>query len=757
MPRWSPVLMFLVACRDPKEETPADSDAPVDSPAAAEAPVSGWPEATSWALAEVPDCPPTLEDGELLTELTGALGYGPTDPGIPRSFFRALGGNYASDPSRLSGFHDLIEDPTLLVCQAEALAMRADAALASDHPLATLLADATAELDLAPTVGGPWATEGIDWEAPLVDAVARLQEDGWDRADAEAQAASVPLSVQRDAALILLAVAEAAEARAAGLDALGLSERLTTIYARLPSTWLLSTRQDLEPDDDTYAALYESGQEGHATLYAGAVRLAQAIDEAELAAADEEFSFAVDTPLGAVVIRGGGDDRWDPAEEPLLEQALLGIDTGGDDTYLHHAGGTTSDEHGVAVHLDLGGDDAYGYDEVGSEYDQDGLLPADEDGRYAGDESYGPFTKSEQHHQGSGVLGYGMLVDLGAGADTYRALRGSQGFGATGVGLLYDDGGDDSYTGEAGVQGVGITGIGLLVDRGGGDTYRSFTASQGHAWIVSNGKLWDGGGDDHYELVVDDPLIYFSGQLPGIANASLGQGTAFGWRRDEDGDHRGGGLALLRDVAGADRYDGAVFAQGVGYWMGLGVLADSEGDDRYNGMFYAQAAAAHFGLGVLLEGGGDDTYNADHHASQSMLGLGHDFSVSALIERAGDDVYTGPDRSLGAGKCHGAGLFVELSGDDQYLAEHDRTIGWATDYDWALSTCGDYTDLETWGLFLDADGADTYVKPGAEGYDDPGYGDDAMWLGDDPTDTEALEIMGGIDATGGRTFADGAP
>ncbi|MBN1335427.1 MAG: hypothetical protein JXB39_05655, partial [Deltaproteobacteria bacterium] len=49
----------------------------------------------------------------------------------------------------------------------------------------------------------------------------------------------------------------------------------------------------------------------------------------------------------------------------------------------------------------------------------------------------------------------------------------------------------------------------------------------------------------------------------------------------------------------------------------------------------------------------------------------------------------------------------------------------------------------TYGLFVDADGTDTYTKPDATG-----YGDGTLWISDDPVDVSALEIGGGVDTSG---------
>jgi hypothetical protein len=208
----------------------------------------------------------------------------------------------------------------------------------------------------------------------------------------------------------------------------------------------------------------------------------------------------------------------------------------------------------------------------------------------------------------------------------------------------------------------------------------------------------------------------------------------------------GGGIAVLRDRAGDDAYTSAVMAQGNGYWFGFGILADAAGNDVYEGYNYVQGATEHFALAAFLEGDGDDAYNPTFVPTHSSVGLGHDFSVTVFVDDAGADTYHGPDRSIGAGKCHGLGILVDNGGDDAYTADADAAIGWATDYDWAVDTCGTSTTLPTYGLFVDADGADTYTKPDASG-----YGDGATWIADDPVDPSALELGGGIDTSGPPT------
>jgi len=727
------LLPLLISCPEPEPEPE-----PVEP--------GRWEESAPWTLASPHPCPVDVDpDDDLVGELLAELDLD-RSIGIPQSWYEARGGAFADDPTRLDFFHLLQEDFGQVPCHAGNVAARSDRSADSDHPLASLIADAAVQLDRSIDVGGPWPELDGD---PLLAALDLLHGDSeW---AGRADAAALPDALKEAVAHVLLGASEAADLRDDALAVMGDPTYFNSYFRDGGNSLLISEGGSINPDWEGAAGMFPGSDAGSGTLFAGAVRLAQAIDEADWAAAagvGGDFDVRIETPLGLVVLRGTADDLYDPAADPDLGgEVLLVVDVGGNDEIRTPAGANTSADHPVAVHVDLGGDDFYGYPEVPHPLDAEGLLPSDAAGRHDPDPTYGAYSKSHLGRQGAGRLGYGLLVDLGGGADTYRSLRKSQGFASFGVGVLYDDGGDDTYTAENGAQGSAIVGIGLLVDGGGDDSYRSFAHSQGFGFVWSFGALLDAAGDDTYDLPIE-PVLFYSPQQPGAANSSLGQGTAFGWRRDATGTHLGGGIAQLRDRSGNDRYDGSVFVQGVSYWMGLGILADAAGDDRYNGLFYAQGATAHFGVAAFLEGGGDDTYNADRPPIHSVIGLAHDFSVTVFVEDGGDDVYFGPDRSIGASKCHGLSVFVDNGGDDHYEASHQRAIGWATDYDWAENVCGDSTTTPSYGFFVDAGGTDTYVKPDGA----PGYGDGMLWLPDDPVDATALEYMGGLDRDGGSTW-----
>jgi hypothetical protein len=667
---FSPIFLAVVAC----SAAPDDGTSPA------------WPK-HRWVPAEPSKCVPT-EDA--ISDLATQAGAPP--PSISQSAFDAFGGRIEADPARLAPLGNLLESPQTLACFAGTLARRADLAVHSDHPRVALIADAAASLDVSLDVGGPFAD--VDGET-------------------RSRLATLPPGLGGAVARILAASDEAADLRDRAFESLPLE----TLFADAARVWLGWDFSDpgkkpvFDPGLDTDAYERSDGKAG--LLYRGAARIAQAIDETNWTAVERlpaGFHTTIRSRGGLVILRGGGRDTYDPEVDPeLREPAFLVIDTGGDDIYRIPAGATTSASHPVSVLVDLGGNDEYGY--VERHDGTAGLAGADSDGRYQGQDR-GPFSLSRTGRQGSGTLGYGFLVDLGGGDDSYRSLRMSQGFAAFGVGMLWDDGGDDVYDAEAGSQASALGGIGLLVDLGGDDRYRSYSMSQAFAGSSSSSLLFDSDGSDRYELVPDGVVLVGSSQTDGATNLSLGQGTAMGWRDPDEDLHLGGGVAVLRDVRGNDVYSGGTFAQGTGYWMGLGVLSDGEGNDTYDALFYGQGAAAHFAAAAFLEGGGDDRYGLERDPIQSALGLGHDFSMGVFVDAAGDDRYRVPAFGAGATTCRGIGIFVDSKGSDVYDPIALSTLGAAAD------TCSNGEIRQGWGIFVDADGIDRYT---ARGHDDTSW------------------------------------
>src|SRR5690606_27039233 len=132
-----------------------------------------------------------------------------------------------------------------------------------------------------------------------------------------------------------------------------------------------------------------------------------------------------------------------------------------------------------------------------------------------------------------------------------------------GVSLVVDYSGNDVYrTGYFGI-GAAAFGAGALLDFAGDDRYEVRAWGQGFGLAHGLGLLWDRAGDDA-DRAAGEPDFYGPG-----SGRSGAQGAAFGFRRVI-----AGGIGILRDDAGDDRYAGQMFAQGVGYYYALGLLWD---------------------------------------------------------------------------------------------------------------------------------------------------------------------------------------
>lgn len=522
---------------------------------------------------------------------------------------------------------------------------------------------------------------------------------------------ALPDALKRELAPVLWALRDVLEAR----------YKLDALAPRGAGWWRdhgghgLLLAKDGQPYDLTSAKDRAYLLADRAPLYAAAARLAWAVeglDRAKLQDLDPALSFTLSTPAGLLRVRGAGPDRYEDAEPSVL----LHLDLGGDDVYLGEVASNRDGPNAASLWLDLGGRDLYSYPKVASPHDAPLLSPSDKGGRFSGDAQYGPISLSDQYRQAAARDGVAMLFDFGPDDDVYESLVASQGYAHFGVAVLYDEGGDDTYSSESASQGAALFGIALLMDLGAGrDVRRAFTQSQGFGFVSGAGILLDDGGDDTYTCDVGDPSLgglplYHSPQRPKQANSSFCQGVGFG-RRGQGGpeDHLSGGLGLLRDLAGDDRYEASVFAQGAGYWQGTGLLADGAGRDQYDALWYGQGAAAHYAVGLLFDGGDEgDRFNARLQGLNGLMGAGHDYSLGALLNDGGDDEYHAPSLSLGSANCNSLGLFVDLGGDDRYEARSDAAGAMSASNEMCLR---DRPDALCLALMLDVGGQDVYSWP----------------------------------------------
>jgi len=375
---------------------------------------------------------------------------------------------------------------------------------------------------------------------------------------------------------------------------------------------------------------------------------------AELTGAVRGEILAVRRVEGRWFVYGGfGPNHYD------LSRVDVVFDPGGADTYTY----STTSRPAVQVVADLAGDDRY--------------LSL----------SGGPAM---------GLLGVSVLADH-AGADRYEGRALACGVGALGVGLLVDRGGEDTYTGGPVSQGAAFYGAGMIVDLGKeSDVYQGAILCQGVGGPKGFGLLLDENGRDLYRANGPAPSAYGTAAV----YCGFSQGVGFGVRMCDTG-----GIGVLADLAGADRYEAGEFSQGGAYFWGMGILYDRAGNDLYYGNRYAQGFGCHQSIGILADDAGDDTYWSMTAAAQ---GAAWDEAVGLLIDRAGSDSYQADGLSQGAASMQAMAWLVDLEGTDRYVAQGKATHGQGGGNSYHHWESGCFS----WSVLLDAGGTADYYSSG---------------------------------------------
>ena len=399
----------------------------------------------------------------------------------------------------------------------------------------------------------------------------------------------------------------------------------------------------------------------------------------------------IKTPKGLIVIGTKGKDEYSYQTPPLLI-----LDPGGDDTY--RISGFPIGYPLNAI-IDVAGNDKY----ISEDTTSPGI--------------------------GGAVLGMSVVIDK-AGDDFYDAKNVAQGCGIFGVGVVMDNNGRDKYRAKTFAQGSAAFGVGVLADSTGDDSLYCWMNSQGYGYTKGCGLCINYSGNDVY--IAEDSILFSPGQQTKDHNSSLAQGVGFGKRADfVDGHSWAGGVGILCDVMGDDKYSAGLFAQGCGYWFALGMLLDGAGNDNYYSTWYTLGSGAHFAIGYLDDFAGNDTYNATMNMS---IGSGHDFTLGYFNERGGNDTYYAPGLSLGGGNFQGIGIFHDWNGDDVYNTSGGFNLGGARGL-----IQGARAFLYTFGVFVDGGGKDTYT--------DTRVKNGLRWISpkSDTTKADPYEIGVGID------------
>jgi hypothetical protein len=633
------------------------------------------------------------EQGELFEQALAEAGLGPEDLRMSPEDLSLWGG----EKYRLSAHEFIYDNPWKTSAYTRSLS---NGLLQNSGNLGSLVTSGFSRLDCGVRlglVGDELAAERARLAELGEDCLAvALSELGGQPAEyysAQPDYAALPLAVKEAAALVLFTAPRILRYRDEALTKpilrLGLNPQ--EVYDRV-FAFTINTFE--EEDDNTGhevvddlddVLLLESLLDSidWNLLSAGATLAAITAQEAErmLSAAEDVSSwpagsFSVRTPLGLVAISTGpGDDDYGPQSGELL----LGIDTGGADTYEAAVASTQQYSQPLGILIDL-----------------------------AGNDNYAASGLDDRPSSAAGVFGYGVLIDA-AGNDQYHCNYGGAGFGLFGCGVLADYGGNDNYEGWGNCQASGVMGLGLLADGAGDDVYHAFKYSQAYAGTRGCGLLVDADGEDRYLADMDS---HFNGGLYGPDHhVHFCQGSAYGRRADFVNGHSwAGGFALLLDGgAGNDSYEGDCYVQGNAYWYGIGMLVDKAGNDSYRCAQYSQASAPHFAIGILQDEAGDDRYIVTRRQS---MGHGRDWSLAWFEDAAGNDWYQGARTTLGTSHVNALSVFWDRSGDDVYLAR-GPALGQSepepngSPRDWLL----------TLGLFIDGAGQDRYFElPGDDSY-----------------------------------------
>jgi hypothetical protein len=180
----------------------------------------------------------------------------------------------------------------------------------------------------------------------------------------------------------------------------------------------------------------------------------------------------------------------------------------------------------------------------------------------------------------------------------------------------------------------------------------------------------------------------------------MSQGVGFGFRYYDSG-----GIGIIEDLAGSDRYEGGEFAQGGGYYYGMGILHDRAGNDCYFGNRYSQGFCAHEAIGMLVDESGDDTYWGMTAANQAGA---WDYSIAMLIDKSGNDTYRGDGLSQGSAAMQAIAWLIDLGGSDHYLGAGSAIQGQSAGNEYHHHQTGCFS----WSLFLDAGGNADFFNSG---------------------------------------------
>lgn len=378
---------------------------------------------------------------------------------------------------------------------------------------------------------------------------------------------------------------------------------------------------------------------------------------------------------GAYLVDLSGDDSYtaagDSQGEGIADSIGMLLDGNGNDVYSAGESAQGYSRSGVGILADLSGDDSYtssfgiaqgaSTSLLGILYDQ------------SGDDHYTAVQGQGYTSFGAGVLadssGNDVYTLTGSGQGSTTALEGS-------LAVLVDGDGDDTYVAGDNSQGSGASGAGLLLDGYGSDSYTAGANSQGSSTGSGLGALIDGTQDEaRTTLVTDARPGSLSGGIevstPPSGPATVDHYTAGNYSQGSSGPQGGVGLLLDRQdqssgsASPVSTFTAGHHSQGSASVGGLGILDNADGRDKYTAGAFSQGASDG-GLGLLVDESGGDEYAPADPATSHGYGVssvvGANPGVGVLLDDGGSDDHHG---DLGDNECKAKGnlgLAVDTEG-----------------------------------------------------------------------------------------------
>jgi len=389
-----------------------------------------------------------------------------------------------------------------------------------------------------------------------------------------------------------------------------------------------------------------------ALLAAAAKRIACATEQARAAGpSPKEFRFEWISPLGRIEIGGGGPHRYN------LQDTLFVLDVGTENTYI----GGQPGRQAISVVIDGG--------------------------------------RSEFVDVGPTVFGVAEFFVLSGCNRFITSSKGTNtggvGGAAFGVSMIHCQGGANQFDARDLSQGAAVFGIGAVVTNGGSNIYRCYSLSQGFGGAGGFGCLVDSEGDCQY-LAEDSFRHRDAPQTPRTHNESSSQGVGKGRRGSIPGDDMAGGIGILVNGGGKNRFRCGVFGQGAGYLMGLGGLVVKGPGNDFGGVWYVQGAAAHYAFGCLTAKGGENQFHASEEQGQ---GVGVDYGIGLLHTKGGNSRFTGGKGRLGMGIENGIGICT-AEGHSNHFEPATTGMGYAQRNEAK-------PDVPCFGIFADEEARDS--------------------------------------------------